>query len=101
MSPQGSVGLLSALARLRDTLDQKPLQYAHVLVLVANLDGISFKKVGVLTDLSKSTVSRIVDWFVEQGLMTAYEIPGDRRNKAASLTQKGREIVEKASKACR
>ena len=96
MAPVGAERFLAAIIVLRQVLDQKPVQYAHILASVATHEGISFQHLTTLTDLSKQTVSRIVDWYVNEGLMTAREIPYDRRNKAAYLTVEGRQLAEKA-----
>ncbi|WP_448189664.1 MarR family transcriptional regulator [Azospirillum sp. sgz301742] len=74
-------------------LDKKPIQYVVILAHVNNRPGISFQDLVVLSDLSRSTVARIVDWYVSEGLMAAPEMPEDRRHKVAYLTAEGAKVM--------
>ena len=78
---------------LNHHLDKKPLQFALVLAFVAGRPGISFQDILALSDVSKASLSRIMAWHEEAGLVITRPMPDDRSSKVAYLTPKGEKFV--------
>jgi DNA-binding MarR family transcriptional regulator/N-acetylglutamate synthase-like GNAT family acetyltransferase len=78
-------------------LDQKLLESpfslseARVLYELAHRDGVSAKQIGIELDLDPGYLSRIVQKFADDGLITRKPILADRRQYQLDLTAKGRQ----------
>ncbi|WP_315782136.1 helix-turn-helix domain-containing GNAT family N-acetyltransferase [Bradyrhizobium sp. SZCCHNPS1003] len=67
------------------------LAEARVLYELAQYDAISAKEIGLSLGLDAGYLSRIVQSFDEQGLITRTPLPTDRRQQQLGLTAKGRQ----------
>jgi DNA-binding MarR family transcriptional regulator/N-acetylglutamate synthase-like GNAT family acetyltransferase len=82
-------------------LDQQLLQSpfslseARVLYELAHRDGLAAKEIGVELGLDPGYLSRIVQSFDEQGLISRKPLDSDRRQYRLSLTAKGRQAFAK------
>jgi DNA-binding MarR family transcriptional regulator len=81
------------MMEMQKLFGQKPIHFGLILSFVMNRPGMSFQDITLLSGLGKSTVPRIIDWFVDEGMMEAYEIPDDRRRKYVRLTEKGERLT--------
>src|SRR6201990_3190227 len=71
------------------------LSEARVLYELAHRDEISAKEIGVELGLDPGYLSRIVQKFDEDGLITRKPLPSDRRQFRLNLTSKGRQAFAK------
>ncbi len=72
----------------------KSPQHCHALIEINNEPGITITKLGHLLLLPYSTILRIVNTFLDEGLITAS--PGlDKREKYLHLTQEGKVEIKK------
>ena len=71
------------------------LSEARVLYELAHRDDASAKEIGNELGLDPGYLSRIVQSFDEQGLITRTPLPADRRQYQLSLTTKGRQAFAK------
>lgn len=81
------------LGVLDQHLGQSPfsLSEARVLYELAHRDDLAAKEIGNELGLDPGYLSRIVQSFDEQGLITRKPLPADRRQYQLSLTAKGRQ----------
>ncbi|MGJ4957348.1 helix-turn-helix domain-containing GNAT family N-acetyltransferase [Bradyrhizobium sp. HKCCYLRH2015] len=71
------------------------LAEARVLYELAQYEAISAKEIGLSLGLDAGYLSRIVQSFDEQGLITRTPLPTDRRQQQLGLTAKGRQAYAK------
>lgn len=71
------------------------LSEARVLYELAHRDDLAAKEIGNELGLDAGYLSRIVQSFDEQGLITRKPLPADRRQYQLSLTAKGRQTFAK------
>jgi DNA-binding MarR family transcriptional regulator/GNAT superfamily N-acetyltransferase len=71
------------------------LSEARVLYELANSESLSAKQIGIELGLDPGYLSRIVQKFDEDGLITRKSLPADRRQYQLSLTAKGRQAFAK------
>lgn len=71
------------------------LSEARVLYELAHRDDLAAKEIGNELGLDPGYLSRIVQSFDEQGLITRKPLPADRRQYQLSLTAKGRQAFAK------
>lgn len=71
------------------------LSEARVLYELAHRDDLAAKEIGNELGLDAGYLSRIVQSFDEQGLITRTPLPADRRQYQLSLTAKGRQTFAK------
>lgn len=85
------------LGVLDQHLGQSPfsLSEARVLYELAHHDDLAAKEIGNELGLDPGYLSRIVQSFDEQGLITRKPLPADRRQHQLSLTAKGRQAFAK------
>src|SRR5579864_1765888 len=74
---------------------QYSLSEARVIYELANREGCSAKEIGAELDLDPGYLSRIVQKFVDDGLVSRKPLPADRRQHQLSLTAKGRQSYSK------
>src|SRR5713226_2929332 len=73
------------------------LSEARVLYELANRQNPAAKEIGIELGLDPGYLSRIVQSFDENGLITRKPLPADRRQYQLSLTAKGRQTFAKLS----
>src|SRR5271154_675290 len=66
------------------------LSEARVLYELAHRDGVAAKELGIELDLDPGYLSRIVQKFADDGLITREPLPADRRQYQLDLTTRGR-----------
>jgi len=71
------------------------LSEARVLYELAQRDGAAAKEIGIELDLDTGYLSRIVQKFDDDGLITRKPLPADRRQHQLNLTAKGRQAFAK------
>src|SRR3982074_805660 len=71
------------------------LSEARVLYELAHRDDLSAKEIGIELGLDPGYLSRIIQNFDENGLITRKPLPSDRRQYRLSLTAKGRQAFAK------
>ena len=71
------------------------LTEARVLFELAHRDGALAKEIGTELGLDPGYLSRIVQAFNEQGLVTREPVPADRRQFKLALTAKGRQAFDR------
>jgi len=71
------------------------LSEARVMYELANREGPSAKEIGAELDLDPGYLSRIVQKFVDDGLISRKPLPADRRQQQLNLTAKGRQAFAK------
>ena len=71
------------------------LSEARVLYELAHRDGAAAREIGTELDLDPGYLSRIVQKFGDDGLITRKPLPADRRQYQLSLTAKGRQAFAK------
>ena len=71
------------------------LSEARVLYELAHRDDLAAKEIGIELGLDPGYLSRIVQSFDEQGLITRRPLPSDRRQACLNLTAKGRQAFAK------
>jgi DNA-binding MarR family transcriptional regulator/GNAT superfamily N-acetyltransferase len=71
------------------------LSEARVLYELAHADDLAAKEIGIELGLDPGYLSRIVQSFDEQGLITRKPLPTDRRQVCLNLTAKGRQTFAK------
>lgn len=71
------------------------LAEARVLFELAHRDGALAKDIGAELGLDAGYLSRIVQAFTEQGLITRKPVPSDRRQFKLTLTAKGKQAFER------
>ncbi len=71
------------------------LSEARVLYELAHRDDLAAKEIGIELGLDPGYLSRIVQSFDEQGLITRKPLPSDRRQVSLNLTAKGRQAFAK------
>jgi DNA-binding MarR family transcriptional regulator/GNAT superfamily N-acetyltransferase len=71
------------------------LSEARVLYELAHRDDAAAKEIGIELGLDPGYLSRIVQTFEENGLITRKPLPADRRQYRLSLTAKGRQAFAK------
>lgn len=76
-------------------LGQFSLSEARVLYELAHRDGAAAKEIGAELDLDPGYLSRIVQKFDDDGLISRKPLPADRRQHQLSLTAKGRQAFAK------
>ena len=108
MSQQDSDGQIAAVrafnrfyTRKLGVLDQQllktpfSLSEARVLYELANGENLAAKEIGIELGLDPGYLSRIIQNFDENGLITRKPLPSDRRQYRLSLTAKGRQAFAK------
>jgi DNA-binding MarR family transcriptional regulator/N-acetylglutamate synthase-like GNAT family acetyltransferase len=87
----------SKLGFLDNRLLKSPfsLSEARVLYELANRQNPSAKGIGIELGLDPGYLSRIIQKFDEDGLITRKPVPADRRQNQLNLTAKGRQIYSK------
>src|SRR5438132_6494316 len=70
------------------------LSEARVLYELANRENLAAKEIGIELGLDPGYLSRIIQNFDENGLITRKPLPSDRRQYRLSLTAKGRQAFE-------
>src|SRR5712672_2726626 len=104
MSQQNRDGQIAAVrafnrfyTRKLGVLDQQllkspfSLSEARVLYELANRDNAAAKEIGIELGLDPGYLSRIVQNFEKNGLITRKPLPSDRRHYRLGLTAKGRQ----------
>src|SRR3981081_4157935 len=71
------------------------LSEARVLYELAHRDDLAAKEIGTELGLDPGYLSRIIQNFDENGLITRKPLPADRRQYRLSLTAKGRQAFAK------
>ncbi len=71
------------------------LSEARVLYELANREGLSAKQIGAELDLDPGYLSRIVQKFADEGLISRKPAPADRRQHHLKLTAKGNQAFAK------
>src|SRR6202043_2595781 len=71
------------------------LSEARVLYELANRANVAAKEIGIELGLDPGYLSRIIQNFDENGLITRKALPSDRRQYRLSLTAKGRQAFAK------
>ncbi len=71
------------------------LSEARVLYELAHRDDLTAKEIGIELGLDPGYLSRIVQNFDDNGLITRKPLPADRRQVRLSLTAKGRQVFAK------
>src|ERR1700739_1008961 len=71
------------------------LSEARVLYELAHRDGAAAKEIGTELDLDAGYLSRIVQKFADDGLISRKPLPADRRQHQLNLTAKGRQAFAK------
>ena len=71
------------------------LSEARVLYELANGENLAAKEIGIELGLDPGYLSRIIQNFDENGLITRQPLPSDRRQYQLSLTAKGRQAFAK------
>jgi DNA-binding MarR family transcriptional regulator/GNAT superfamily N-acetyltransferase len=74
------------------------LSEARVLYELANREDLAAKAIGVELGLDPGYLSRIIQNFDENGLITRKPLPADRRQYRLSLTAKGRQAFAKVDR---
>jgi len=74
------------------------LSEARVLYELATRENLSAKEIGIELGLDPGYLSRIVQNFDDDGLITRKPVPTDRRQHQLSLTAKGRQAFAKLSR---
>jgi DNA-binding MarR family transcriptional regulator len=74
------------------------LSEARVLYELANREEAAAKEIGIEFGLDPGYLSRIIQNFDENGLITRKPSPPDRRQFRLSLTAKGRQAFEKVNR---
>ncbi|MDZ4366488.1 MAG: helix-turn-helix domain-containing GNAT family N-acetyltransferase [Afipia sp.] len=77
------------------------LTEARVLFELAHRDGALAKEIGSELGLDPGYLSRIVQDFTEQGLITRKPVPSDRRQFELALTAKGKQAFSRLERASR
>ncbi len=111
MPQQDSDGQISAVrsfnrfyTRKLGVLDQQllntpfSLSEARLLYELANGENLAAKEIGIELGLDPGYLSRIVQNFDENGLITRKPLPSDRRQYQLSLTAKGRQAFAKVDR---
>jgi DNA-binding MarR family transcriptional regulator/GNAT superfamily N-acetyltransferase len=103
--PDGQISAVRAFNRFYTrklgVLDQQllkspfSLSEARVLYELANSESLSAKEIGIELGLDPGYLSRIMQKFDEDGLITRKSSPADRRQYQLSLTAKGRQAFAK------
>lgn len=75
------------------------LTEARVLFELAHRDGALAKEIGAELGLDAGYLSRIVQAFTEQGLITRKPVPADRRQFELALTAKGKQTFSRLERA--
>jgi DNA-binding MarR family transcriptional regulator len=101
----GTQVFLDALRHLQKIDTEFPLQYAACLAEISLNEGCSLTSLAEKTNLSLSTVSRIVGALSDfrpngapYGLIELKIAPEERRRKELYLTAKGKSLLQKISK---
>src|SRR3984885_4512637 len=71
------------------------LSEARVLYELAHREDLAAKEIGIELGLDPGYLSRIIQNFDENGLITRKPLPSDRRQYRLNLTAKGRQAFEK------
>jgi DNA-binding MarR family transcriptional regulator/GNAT superfamily N-acetyltransferase len=71
------------------------LSEARVLYELAHRDGAAAKELGIELDLDAGYLSRIVQKFADDGLISRKPLPADRRQQQLNLTARGRRAFAK------
>ena len=74
------------------------LSEARVLYALATCENLAAKEIGIELGLDPGYLSRIIQNFDENGLITREPLPADRRQYRLSLTAKGRQAFEKLNR---
>src|SRR3977135_1099639 len=74
------------------------LSEARVLYELANGENLAAKEIGIELGLAPGYLSRIIQNFDENGLITRKPLPSDRRQYQLSLTAKGRQAFAKVDR---
>jgi DNA-binding MarR family transcriptional regulator/N-acetylglutamate synthase-like GNAT family acetyltransferase len=74
------------------------LSEARVLYELAQRDGVAAKEIGAELDLDPGYLSRIVQKFADEGLISRKPLPADRRQQQLNLTAKGRQAFAKLNR---
>ena len=74
------------------------LSEARVLYELATCENLAAKEIGIELGLDPGYLSRIIQNFDENGLITREPLPADRRQYRLSLTAKGRQAFEKLNR---
>jgi DNA-binding MarR family transcriptional regulator/GNAT superfamily N-acetyltransferase len=108
MDPDGQISAVRAFNRFYTRklgfLDQHllkspfSLSEARVLYELATRENISAKEIGIELGLDPGYLSRIVQNFDDNGLITRKPAPSDRRQYRLSLTAKGRQAFAKINR---
>jgi DNA-binding MarR family transcriptional regulator/GNAT superfamily N-acetyltransferase len=108
MDPDGQISAVRAFNRfytrklgfLEQQLLKSPfsLSEARVLYELATRENLSAKEIGIELGLDPGYLSRIVQNFDDNGLITRKPAPSDRRQYQLSLTAKGRQAFAKINR---
>jgi DNA-binding MarR family transcriptional regulator/GNAT superfamily N-acetyltransferase len=71
------------------------LSEARVLYELAHREDVAAKQIGIELGLDPGYLSRIIQKFCEDGLLTRIPLPSDRRQYRLALTEKGRQAFAK------
>ena len=89
------------LARLNEQLRPYGLTFpryeALMLLYYSRAGALPLGKISVSLQLHQTSVTQLVDGLVERGLVERHRHPTDRRTTLARITDKGRDVAERAT----
>jgi MarR family transcriptional regulator, 2-MHQ and catechol-resistance regulon repressor len=93
-----SAKLTKEADRLLRDFDLTEAQFNVLMLLAyqAGPEGISQTQLSRMLLVNRANVTGLVDRMERDGLLERFSEPGDRRKRIIRMTQKGREILEKA-----
>lgn len=90
------------LARLNEQLEPHDLTFpryeALMLLFFSRTGSLPLGKMGVRLQLHQTSVTPLVDALVERGLVERTPHPTDRRTTLATITSRGREVADAATR---
>ena len=94
---RASIELRKTFSRHMDPLGLKVVEFS-ILVLVASNARVNQKRIGQALDISAPNLAVTLDRMVERGWVERVRSTEDRRAQLVHLTDKGRELVQRAQK---
>jgi DNA-binding MarR family transcriptional regulator len=75
------------------------MRQMHVLLTIANTDGLTMYEFGERFGISKPTATGLIDRLVDKGLVQKLRDPSDRRVRRLTLTDAGRDTLNQLDSA--